>query len=107
MVDAYKCQSCGTVVERPQSCPSCGEKGMRPTRVSESTLDEDDERAGNGPTNDEPTTSNEPEEAAATDSRPGDHSETGQSQADESGRSHRRERTASSGGLLAWLKSLF
>jgi len=107
MVDAYKCQSCGTVVERAQSCPSCGEKGMRPTRVPGSALDGDDEGAGDEPTNDEPTTPNESEEAAAADSRPGDHSETGQRQADESGRSHRRERTASSGGLLAWLKSLF
>jgi len=83
MVDAYKCQNCGTVVERPQNCPECGENSMQPTRVPESELHEDD---ANGT------------EATDTENRTesaDDPAESGQSTAE------------SSDGLFAWLKSLF
>jgi len=93
MVDAYKCQSCGTVVERPQSCPSCGENGMQPTRVPESALDESDETAADDGT------------AAVSPNGTGD-TDTGET---EHGGSQRRGETRSEArntGLLAWLKSL-
>lgn len=87
MVDAYKCQNCGEIVERPQNCPSCGENAMRPTRVPESELDAGDEqtRASDGD--------------ATADDEPGNG-------VTEDGAEDRRE-TTDGGGLLAWLKSLF
>ncbi|MBX0287344.1 hypothetical protein [Haloarcula salinisoli] len=89
MVDAYKCQNCGDVVESLGSCPSCGENEMRPTRVPESELGTDDEAA----------TSNAAESAGTPTADTGTTADN---------RTERNGRTASdSGGLLAWLKSLF
>ena len=109
MGDAFKCKNCGTVVETPQSCPSCGETGMRPVQVPESVLDGDDGASDNESTDAEAGDDESAAGPVTADSGPDDHSESSDRPADDDGGSHRRERerTSDSGGLVAWLKSLF
>ncbi|MDS0259429.1 transposase zinc-binding domain-containing protein [Haloarcula sp. S1CR25-12] len=97
MLDAYKCQSCGEVVERPRNCPSCGENAMRPTRVPESELSSADDA----------TDANGGESTDGGEAPADDHTGTSEGTATD-GRPERRGRTdADSGGLRSWLRSLF
>jgi len=92
MGDAFKCKNCGTVVETPQSCPSCGETAMRPIQLSEA------EKAGNV----EETAS---ETDASTNATADTESETADEPDTASVRTRNRESQGGS-GLLSWLKSL-
>jgi len=102
MADAYKCQDCGTVVERPQRCPDCGEQAMRPVRVPDSELED----AGQT----QPSADEESPAADASDVSSAGEWDTRRTTDTESVERTKgtpdRSRT-DSGGLLAWLKSLF
>lgn len=107
MVDAYKCQNCGDVVESLGSCPSCGENEMQPTRVPESELETEDDEAP-ASSADESTEPDTPDTGTTADSQ------QAETEAGTTAESQRRDRTRSdgrtgsdNGGLLAWLKSLF
>jgi len=90
MVDAFKCRNCGEIVERPQNCPSCGERAMQPTQVPESAL--------HGATADEQSADD------GADERPSDESEA--TRGNDTAGSNRRD-SDGGGGLLSRLKSLF
>jgi len=92
MVDAYECQSCGTVMARPRNCPSCGGREMRPTRAPESELGGDGETA-----RDDETGASSASETEAT----------GETEHAESQRRGDTRSGTENSGLLAWLKSLF
>ena len=95
MGDAFKCKNCGTVVETPQSCPSCGETAMRPIQLSEA------EKAGNV----EETASETDASPNATDD--GDSATADEPDEPDTASAPTRTREQDSGsGLLSWLKSL-
>lgn len=98
MAEAYKCQTCGTVVERPQRCPDCGEQTMRPVNVPATELDGDEQAA-----EDATDAESEPGESASGeewDTRTGAPEDSPQ-------QPERTQSQRDSGGLLAWLRSLF